>query len=653
MILKLASSFLKWAQIDFSSPELSWVPKEFQELEPFKTYPLKQVIKKFEEFGLADFREEVKTFAREKEGSKLLEAITKKLALITEDVDLLISDLEVPKPGENEKEISDKYLKIYKLNDFLRLVISSLNYNKEKFFVEGTLKTPFDFYFPEIIGGKKIPQGTSLFRAYNKILEKVNVITGISVDHYLLENLSEFKEYSAATKNNSMFIVFSTKINDLVGIGSRGIRSCQSLFCEDEKNVVIDSFNKSLVGTVLSRYIGVIYLTTGTDFHGRGERMIARCLVRLVYNTIEEKFYLFIDLMYPREKNEYRNLFYEALKKRSSINVIKSTQEFKTVNPNFDPDLDEAPQELVHPLADEDISKEFLSYRDTTFQNSVGQLYKDLESDNYNKKKRAILSLPISVIEEYIYDADERIPPLVISRLPEEKLKQQYASHPNYRIREEMAKRVGAKNPKLFFQDDDIYVIHVVLKQLSNDQKIEIFLYGLKNLDQISQTFMNLLVKFLPPDFVFQHLTDGSFNENELSDFFYTAIRDDLNKARKMLLIMIADGHANLASSVLERSLDEGDYDAYYLTNLIEKIPNDTLTQLLNASLNKTVWEIYQYGLSTKKLQDLLNSLTQEQTKQVFRFDYLYEHYFPNFAQESFPAKTEKRNLLKEKLELT
>ena len=386
MILKLASSFLKWAQIDFSSPELSWVPKEFKELEPFKKYPLKQVIKKFEEFGLTDFREEVKISFRQESAEKLLTKIKENLTLLTQEFQNYIFDFS------KDQKNTEKYYQLLELRRFFSSIISGINL--KNYYFQGVLSLSFNWLLSEKLGWKTIPEGTSLFRAYQKVLEKLRDFTGINIDSYRLENSEEFKAYSLAAKPSSLYLVFSTKINDLLGISSRGITSCQDLFCKNEVQ-----YKENIAGTVLSRYIGVIYLTTGEDFRGRGERMISRCLVRLLFNTREEKFYLFLDKMYPKENEEYRELFYQSLSKRSSANIIESESEFTKLSPGFNSDEYDAPQEFIHPIGDEDIESKYQSYLDTSFQISVGRLYEYLESGSYFEKNRQFYLYPLLLLK--------------------------------------------------------------------------------------------------------------------------------------------------------------------------------------------------------------------------------------------------------------
>jgi hypothetical protein len=261
------------------------------------------------------------------------------------------------------------------------------------------------------------------------------------------------------------------------------------LFCKEEENVELDDVSKNIVGTVLSRYVGVIYLTIGEDFKGRGERMMARCLVRLLYNTREEKFYLFIDRMFPKENEEYRNLFYQALRKRSSVEVIKSESEFPKLNPDYNPEEENSPPEFIHPIGDEDIDPKYRSYLDTNFYTSVGELYEDVNSEIYWKRKRAILALPISEIEEYIYDPDVRIAVLVAERLPKDKIKKIYASHPYWGVRAKIAEKVAETHPNLFFQEKETIVLQKLFENMENDKKIALFLEIKKAPNKYSEEF--------------------------------------------------------------------------------------------------------------------------------------------------------------------
>jgi hypothetical protein len=212
-IHKLASSFLKWAQIDFSSPELSWVPKEFQELEPFKKYPLKQVIKKFEEFGLFDFREEAISLSRKKAAFQLLSRIATNLWEVNNLVHLEIMKLVNQNFDEEENNQTFVfYRKLQELQQFIATFNGTIK--NSGVFTEGKIVLPENV--ESKILGWKISSGTPVIRAYLTLLSKVNLILENKVDaitkYFQIDKTKEFKDFSSTPKELQVFIVFSTKL---------------------------------------------------------------------------------------------------------------------------------------------------------------------------------------------------------------------------------------------------------------------------------------------------------------------------------------------------------------------------------------------------------------------------------------------------------
>ncbi len=95
----------------------------------------------------------------------------------------------------------------------------------------------------------------------------------------------------------------------------RGIKSCQRWDGE---------YHRCLIGSILSKYVGIIYLTSGSDFGGLGTKMMRRCLVRYAIDMTESKPCILIDRMYPSESGvneEALKAFTNAIKSRTSLPV--------------------------------------------------------------------------------------------------------------------------------------------------------------------------------------------------------------------------------------------------------------------------------------------------------------------------------------------
>lgn len=175
------------------------------------------------------------------------------------------------------------------------------------------------------------------FRVYTALYEK---LAAFRVGLPELEGTKEFKTFGAENIPNKQYsVVFASDgpdgAWDLLTMAMRGIKSCQRWDGDHPQ---------CLIGSVLSRFIGIIYLTSGVEAeispaHGTngyrfknniGPKMMRRCLVRYVFDSDENKPHITLDKMYPEADEEVMAAFVSSIKKRSGMEVLYAPALVKT-----------------------------------------------------------------------------------------------------------------------------------------------------------------------------------------------------------------------------------------------------------------------------------------------------------------------------------
>jgi hypothetical protein len=163
-------------------------------------------------------------------------------------------------------------------------------------------------------------KGDTLFSIFNRIK---NDTTNLSVVSKSLEQSPAFKAFSKENIPNKEFqIVFSSEGEegawDIATMSMRGIKSCQRWDGE---------YPKCLIGSILSKFVGIIYLTSGVaaddqpNYSNLGTKMMRRAVVRYVINADERSPAIIIDKMYPELDKHIAAAFVESIQKRTNLPV--------------------------------------------------------------------------------------------------------------------------------------------------------------------------------------------------------------------------------------------------------------------------------------------------------------------------------------------
>lgn len=323
------------------------VPDWMRNYPGFKDKKIKKV---FPSFGIPNFKEEVNAklginpdaiAAANLILDKMQDVVVfayKKVFRILSGITLHADD---DNANQNLKLKIDKLKNIEDLlNRFANLIDNKNDILKEN---KGKLKLIVSHDFPRYDNKIILSAGESIFKAYDKIKNILDILSlEINIDYSLpsIESWSETKNFHKLNVPMSkMFVVFSGSGDksawDLATMSMRGISSCQSWDGRMEGEGAV--YKECLIGSILSRYVGIIYLTSGSDFEGRGEKMIKRCIVRFGINTQTKKPVIIMDRMYDSYVPQISELFENALQSKTNLNVINWAGKHYTVeqeNPN-------------------------------------------------------------------------------------------------------------------------------------------------------------------------------------------------------------------------------------------------------------------------------------------------------------------------------
>jgi hypothetical protein len=161
-------------------------------------------------------------------------------------------------------------------------------------------------------------KGESVFKVYNKLVEKCKAATP-SVTMTALEAMPHFKAFSSTNvpggkKFKTVFAASGQEgAWDIATISMRGISSCQGWGSPQ---------SRGLIGSISSKYVGVLYITSGDPFNEYGSKMLRRAMVRFCINKTTKKPALLVDRVYPGDDLSVRTIFREFLKTKITIPVL-------------------------------------------------------------------------------------------------------------------------------------------------------------------------------------------------------------------------------------------------------------------------------------------------------------------------------------------
>jgi len=299
---------------------------------------MKEVKKVFPNFGLSNFRKKIETpildTVKQKAASNVIYVISSNILYAKNNLNYKIEELENSPKKDNEliSKWRNDYVSLLYTQQALNKILNILNSNKLNEIVKINEKGIMNLVFPEdivinykindkIIKKKLASKNESLFKVYDKVKDALKEFN-IELDN--LDKSLFIKEFHKVNKPNNLEIVFRSEKEgawDICTMSERGITSCQSW------DLKYSRFNNHLVGSILSKYVGIIYLTAGSDYQGKGEKMHARSIVNfvLINKGKEKEPAILLSSMYPIYNKDVAKLFIDALSEKTNLKIIDAS----------------------------------------------------------------------------------------------------------------------------------------------------------------------------------------------------------------------------------------------------------------------------------------------------------------------------------------
>lgn len=221
-------------------------------------------------------------------------------------------------------------------------------------------------------------KGEALFRIYGKLRDKCAIF---AIDLAALDGLDVFKTFCKENIPNKEYsVVFSSDgpegAWDILTMSMRSEwHSCQRWEGE---------YPRCLIGSVLSKFVGVLYLTSGVmssanDKNGNrnnlGTKMMRRCVVRYAIDADDNKPCIMIDKMYPDFDRTIMDAFMSTLKEKTTLPIY------------YSPDLGNKIRHIYLPI--EKISSDILD-REKSYQDTPLKSKNDLNVYILNSNKEEV-----------------------------------------------------------------------------------------------------------------------------------------------------------------------------------------------------------------------------------------------------------------------
>lgn len=224
--------------------------------------------------------------------------------------------------SSNEKDRNDRCAKIQGLINLIGNVVYSMNYRDFAKVEDGrvVMKLRADVFGFSDGKAPVFRKNEAVLRVVNKLWDMLDEV-GIKMTK--TDQYAEFKNFSRVNIPNKQYtLVFSSSGEegawDIGTISMRGVTSCQSWNAPQ---------SRGLIGSIASKFVGVIYLSSDQQIPGYGSKMLNRSLVRFAINKHTKKPALILDRMYPNHNKDTFNAFKKALSEKSGLEVHSTYNE--------------------------------------------------------------------------------------------------------------------------------------------------------------------------------------------------------------------------------------------------------------------------------------------------------------------------------------
>jgi hypothetical protein len=169
----------------------------------------------------------------------------------------------------------------------------------------------------DIFNWSKTPvfrKNEAVFGVYTKLQE---LAAKVNINMMKLDTIPSFKEFSRVNIPSKKYNLVFSSIGeegawDIATISMRGIASCQAW---------TQPQSRGLIGSIASKFVGVMFLASDQDIPGYGSKMLNRCMVRFAIHRNTKKPALIMDRMYPAPNIETIETFRKVLKEKSGLDV--------------------------------------------------------------------------------------------------------------------------------------------------------------------------------------------------------------------------------------------------------------------------------------------------------------------------------------------
>lgn len=276
---------------------------------------LPKIDKVFPKFGLPNFQESCEIMNSSEASAEATRLGNRIITELQRTQNTLYNLLETAL-RENGKDRNEKCYKLQSLISLIASIQYSIRYNDYIKLEEGkvALRLRSDIFSESSTPIFKKNQG--LISVIGKIYESLTPFIKMTP----LDQFEEFKSFSKYNIPNKQYkVVFSSTGEegawDIGTMSMRGIISCQAWTSPQ---------SRGLIGSIASKFVGVIYIASGQNIDPYGSKMLYRSIVRFIIDKASKKPALLLDTIYPSATPEIIKAFKKTLTDKSGLDVCYS-----------------------------------------------------------------------------------------------------------------------------------------------------------------------------------------------------------------------------------------------------------------------------------------------------------------------------------------
>ena len=276
---------------------------------------MSKIDKVFPRIGLPNFKEPCDIINSAEAMAEAGKLSNKLIYLMSSAIVALYSILDIALCSK-EKDRNDKCAKIQYCINTTNSVIRSLQAQKHIKIEDGKVVMKLN---SDIFCGDKNPsfrKNEAVLRVCGKLWDLIKESGYDKIPK--IDQLPEFKDFSRVNIPNKKYIIAFSSYGeegawDIGTISMRGVTSCQSWNAPQ---------SRGLIGSISSKFVGVIYISSDQEVPGYGTKMLNRSMVRFCINKNTKKPALVIDNIYPNSNADTINAFKKVLSEKTGLDVL-------------------------------------------------------------------------------------------------------------------------------------------------------------------------------------------------------------------------------------------------------------------------------------------------------------------------------------------